>query len=425
MTWKSSFPGRFSLRKLLGNKRVTIPFSLVVAFALWLAIMIGQNPDIERTFTDISININLENTYVSENGMEIIGDLSNQKFTVTVGGPSYVVSALKTTDFYVYASAAAINEPGEYQLEVTGAKNTALTDYDIVSITPSTVTVFFDYVETKEFTIKAVAEGATAEEGLIAETAMVSGTESDTITIKGPRTIVNKIDSVVAYAQVNETLSASTTFDAAIRLYDADEKEIEQTDLTLSATAVQVTVPISKRVTVPVKADFTNLPSGFKTSSISYSIDHDSVTVIGTPAAIDEITKVTLSPIDITNISTSSASFEVSAKLPDGVRLLDSIDTFTVTVDLSAYSEKTFTVENIRFTNLPSGLAATSDSVIKNVKICGPTEVLKKLTGDMLFAEVNLTDKVAGEHTVEVSVKSSEYHNIWQVGSYSIAVKIE
>ena len=165
MNWKIKIPGNFSLRKLLYNKRFTIPFSLITAFALWLIIMINQNPERERTFTDIPVNINLENTFAAENKMEIIGDISEQRSMVTINGPSYVVSALKPTDFYVYASAAAINAPGEYQLEVSGSKNTAVSDYEIVSISPSTVNVNFDYIDTKEFTVKAKAEGASAVEG--------------------------------------------------------------------------------------------------------------------------------------------------------------------------------------------------------------------------------------------------------------------
>ena len=418
-------PTNFSLRKLLYNKRFTIPFSLITAFILWLVIMISQNPETERTFTDVPVNINLENTYAATNKMEIIGDISAQKFTVTVKGPSYVVSALKSGDIYVYASAAAIDAPGEYQLDVAGARNTAVSDYEFISISPATVTVYFDYVDTKEFTVKARAEGASAVEGLIAETAVVSGTESDTITIKGPRTVINKIDSVVAYAAVNKTLSESATYDAQIRLYDENEEEIDASNLTLSETQVKVTVPISKRKTVPVVADFTNLPSGFAKESISYTIDHDSVNIIGTPDAIDKITKVTLSAIDITSVSVSSKSFDVSAKLPDGVRILDSIEHFTVTIDTSGYAERTFTVSNVKYNGLASGLNATSDSVIKNVKICGPKAVIAKLRAEMLYAEINLSDKAAGEHTVLVTVKSDQYNNIWQVGSYSTTVKIK
>lgn len=424
MKRKIKLPAKFSLKKLLYNKRFTIPLSLIAAFTLWLVIMINQNPVVDRTFTDIPININLENTFVSENGMEIIGDISSQKFTVTIKGPSYVVSALKSGDFYVYASAAAINAPGEYQLEVSGGKNTAVSDYEFISISPATVNLSFDYVDTKEFTVKARAEGASATEGLIAETAVVSGTESDTITIKGPRTVINEIATVEAYAAVNKTLSESTTYDAVIRLYDEEGKEVDMTNLTLSESAVKVTVPISKSVTVPVVADFTNLPDGFSKSSIGYSVDHQTVTVIGKPDAIDKIKQVTLSAIDITSVSVSSNSFDVSPKLPEGVRLLDSIEHFTVTVDTSGYAEKTFSVSSVRFKGLSAGLNATSDAVIRNVKICGPKDVIAKLKDNMLYALVDLSDKAAGEHTVFVSVKSDSYNNIWQVGAYSTTVKI-
>ena len=62
---------------------------------------------------------------------------------------------------------------------------------------------------------------------------------------------------------------------------------------------------------------------------------------------------------------------------------------------------------------------------IKNVKICGPKAVIAKLRAEMLYAEINLSDKAAGEHTVLVTVKSDQYNNIWQVGSYSTTVKIK
>ena len=424
MKRKINLPAKFSLKKLLYNKRFTIPLSLIAAFAFWLVIMIKQNPDVQLTFTDVPVSINLENTFAAENGMEIIGDISSQKFTVTLKGPSYVVSALKSGDFYVYASAAAINAPGEYQLEVSGGKNTAVSDYEFISISPSTVDVNFDYVDTKEFTVKAHAEGASATEGLIAETAVVSGTESDTITIKGPRTVINSIATVEAYAAVNQTLSESTTYDAEIRLYDEAGKAIDMSNLTLSEKAVKVTVPISKSVTVPVVADFTNLPDGFNKKSLAYTVDHKTVTVIGTPEAIDKIKQVTLSPIDITMVTVSSNKFVVSPKLPDGVRLLDTIEDFNVTVDTSNYTEKTFNISTVRFNSLSAGLNATSETVIRNVKICGPKDVIAKLKDNMLYAVVNLSEKAAGEHTVPVSVKSDSYNNIWQVGSYSTTVKI-
>ena len=48
MKWKIKIPNSLSLRKLLYNKRFTIPFSLIAAFIFWLIIMINQNPDADR-----------------------------------------------------------------------------------------------------------------------------------------------------------------------------------------------------------------------------------------------------------------------------------------------------------------------------------------------------------------------------------------
>ena len=413
----------FSFRRLLYNKRFTIPFSVFLAFSFWIVLTVNQKPTMERTFTDMTVNVNLENTYAAENQMSIIGDISQQKYTVTVRGPSYVIGGMTSSDLSLYASAASVDAPGDYSLEVAAANNS--TEYEILSISPPTLDVNFDYIETEEFTITALAQGATASEGLITEGGIVSGTESDTVTIKGPRAIINKIETVAALAQVNKTLSASETFDADIVLYDTDGNVIKKENLSLSTDKVKVTVPISKKKVVPVKVSFSNLPAEFSIESIPCTVDHSSVTVIGTPETIDKTTEVNLSPIDIRKLTAGSTSFDVSAKLPEGVRLLDSIDHFTVVIDLDGYSEKTVTVSTIKYTGLSSGLSTKGGTAIKNVKICGPASVLKRIDESKIYAQIDLTDKKAGEHTVNAAINFEGYKNVWSIGSYTTTVSVK
>ena len=415
----------FSLRKLLYNKRFTIPLSILVGFTVWLVITINQKPIIERTFNDITVNVNLENTFAAENQMSIIGDISEQRFTVVVKGPSYIVSALTSSDFGLYASAASVDAPGNYNLEVAATASTANAEYQIMSISPPTLGVNFDYIETKEYTINAMAQGVTASEGLIAETGVVSGTEKDTVTIKGPRTVLNKIENVVALANVNKTLKVSETFDADIVLYDANGEIIDASNLTLSTQKVKVTVPISKKKTVPVEVEFSNLPIGFDKASLRTAIDHSTVTIIGTPDTIDKTTKVSLSPIDITTVTTASNSFDVSPKLPDGVRLLDSIDHFTVTINTNGYIEKTFTVSEIKSTGIAAGLSASGTTSIVNVKICGPRAIVNKLDASKLYAQINLANLKAGQHTVDAYINFKENNNLWQIGTYKTTITIK
>ncbi len=424
MTKISKFISSFSLRKLLNNKRFTIPFSILLAFVIWLVIVTKENPIIDRSFADMTVNVNLDNTIASENGMSMVGDISSQKFTVIARGPTYLINSLKSENFNVYASAASVDAPGEYDLDVVALPVDANQGYEVLKVVPSTVKVSFDYIDTKEFTVKALAEGVTASQGLIAENSVVSGAESDTITIQGPRTLLNKIDSVVAFANVNKTLSESQTFDATIKLYDKNSKELSMENLTLSATKVKVTVPISKKKTVSVKVAFSNLPEGFDTSTLSYTINTKSVTVIGTPETVDKITNISLSAIDISKVDRQNNSFDVSAELPDGVRLLDNIEHFTVKFNVSNYISRKIDVSKFLFKNLNKDLNA-SGYKIKNIVVFGPRRAVNNLDTKEVYAAVDLKNKKAGEHTVQVMLGFKEDNNIWALGTYDTSVTVK
>ncbi len=415
----------FSFRKLLYNRKFTIPLAIFLSFVLWLTIAVGQKEIKTRSFSDITVTINMDNTFAAENEMSIIGDISQQRFTVMVVGRNNAVATLSANDINLYASAATVDSPGEYNLTVSASAVSGTENYDIVSITPKTVKVSFDYLETRQFTVNALAEGATAAKGLIAEAAVVSGVESNTITITGPRTTINSIDNVTAKAEVNKTLSQSETFDASLVLLDNEGRSISADNLELSTNQVKITVPISKKKTVPVKADFLNTPKNFDKNSISTTIDHSKVEIIGTPETVDKITEVTLSPIDITTLASRTATFEVSAKLPDGVRMLDAIDSFKVTVNLNNYRERTVTVSKVKFTGVGSGLKPTTASEIKNVKIYGPANIVNRIDQSTVFAEIDLTDKKAGAHVVNISINFENNTNVWAVGVYQTSVTIK
>lgn len=418
-----NFLKSFQIKKLLDNKRFTVTLSIVLSFVLWLVIVTSQKSVIERPFSDIPVTVNLDNTFVSDNGMNIIGDISEQKFTVVVTGASYAVSSIKSGDITVYASAASVDAPGEYSLEVVASKSNPLADYQIKSVTPSNVKITFDYIDTKEFAIKAKAEGVTAKEGLIAESAIVSGTEKDTVTISGPRTVINKIDSVVAFAQVNKTLDVNETFDADLILYDTEGKELSAENLTLSAEKVKVTVPISKTKTVPIVVDFTNVPNGFNKESISYTLDYSTVTVIGKPETVDKITNVTLSAIDLSSVSPTANSYDVSPKLPEGVRLVENMQYVTVKLNIENYSQKIIAVSEIKHKGLESGLSVSEMSEIKNVRICGPRNIINRL--NTAYAEIDLTGKTAGQHSVEAVISFKDANTVWAIGTYTTTVLIK
>lgn len=410
-----------ALKGLLYNKKVIIPLSIFLAFVLWLVITTQENPMRERTFSDLTLNVNMDNTFASENDINIVGDIYSQKFSVVVRGPSYVVSSLRPDDITVYVSAASVDGPGEYKLDVLATRSS--TNYEVLSVSPSSVKVEFDYFDTKEFVVKADVKGASATEGLIAEEGIVSGIEGDVLKVTGPRSKLNKISSATAVCEVNRVLSETETFDAEINLFDEDGKKISLENITLNAEDVKVKVPISKKKTVSVFADFTNLPGGFNKDTIKYNVDHSKVDIIGNPETIDKISKITLSAIDVTSISLNNKTFTVTPKLPEGVRLADNFESFTVTVNTTGYIEKTITVTEVKSVNLKSGLKSTQ-TAIRNVKICGPRASVNRITSELLTAQVDLLDKVEGQHSLNVVMNFKSYNDVWVVGSYTTTATI-
>lgn len=421
----------FSIKGLFKNNNFVLLFSLIAAIIFWMVLTVTES-DSENTVAGINVSIPIENSVVSEMGLDVIGDTTGYQAAVTVKGPAYVVGTLTPNDIAVTASISGVTSAGGYELELRASKQAGSVnnEFEIVSISPSTITVNFDYIDTKQFVVTAQAIGASAIEGLVAENPVVSDSNYATLTFKGSRTNIDKIAKVVAVAEVNQVLSETKTFKSVLEIYDAENNKLSAENYTITAadglavSDVQVSVPISKMKTVEVKAQFTNMPDAFKNNAIAHSLSYATLDIIGPPETIDNITSVSLSEINFDEISENNQQFEVSLILPDGVKSVDNVESVTVTINgLNNYVVRTFTVSNLS-TSSANGSATLSRN-IRNVKICGPKSELDKISSDDLFAEVAIDGLQSGEHTVSARIKSKTSDKIWQVGSYTATVNVK
>ncbi|MBE6761945.1 MAG: hypothetical protein E7551_06620 [Ruminococcaceae bacterium] len=421
---------RISLGRLFENKKIAMITSLVIAIALWFSITIVESPDSENTIAGISVAIPIENTVVSEMGMDIIGDSSVYTASVTVRGPAYVISDLGVDDILVAASISNVTNSGTYSLELRATKQAGADDnFDIISLSPKTINVEFDYIDTKQFEVSVQAVGHKAENGLMAELPFVSDSNNATLNVKGPRTDIEKISKVVAVAEVNKTLSATESFEGALKILDANGKEMDLKQFTitsadgLSAPDIQITVPIYKEKIVPIVAQFINAPKAFQNKKISHQLEHTSVLISGPPETIDKITEVKLSEIDFYQISGNNQAFETTLILPEGVKNKDNIDTVTVKITgLEDYTVKSFNLTTIKAVDGASNVKLSRE--IRNIKLIGPKGILNKLTAKDLYAEVQLEALESGEHTVPARIVCTAFDNVWQIGTYTASVNI-
>ena len=453
----SNFLAKYNLRKLLYNRKFTISVSIILSVTIWFVILINRNPIRERTFKNITVDVNLS-TALKDMGLDLSSDPSAQEFSVTVTGPNYVISTLKSEDIKLVASVGDITEAGKYRLAVAGVADNGKNDFEFKAISPQTIEVTVDYFDTKKFDVtpNLVGVGTPANKNLIAETPVISETSHRKMSIRGPRSVVQKIATVEAYYDVNQILSSTQNFESEIRIldtngaviyrygadnkiYDGNDKVVLNNYLQLDFTSVNVTQQISKEKTLKVVAQFDNIPSkygkGNKIDNELWSCDYNEVVVRGTPDVVDSMKELTLSPIDFRDISVSSNSFEVAPLLPDGVSLSDEndVDYFNVKINVSAFKTNTFSISTskVTFVNVPSGLKASVDNV-PNVTICGSKSFIEAWNAgsEKRGIVVDLSGYSSG--TFDISNKTNysaitikDADDAWIVGDYAIKVTLK
>ena len=423
---------QINLRRIFENKKISMIISIIAAIALWFVITITESPDSENTISGLSVSIPIENTVVSEMGMDIVGDASVYTASVTVMGPAYVVSDLTAEDISVSASISNVTSAGTYSLELKATKQAGADDnFDITSLTPKTINVKFDYIDTKQFEVSAQAVGHKAASGLVAELPFISDSQNAVLNIKGPRTEMEKISKVVAIADVNKTLSGTETFEGDLKILDASGKEIKTDNFTItaldgvSAPDIKVTVPIYKEKIVPIVAQFINQPYVFLNQRLPHTLEYVSLLISGPPEAIDKIKEVKLSEIDFRQITGNNQEFETTLIIPEGVKNKDNIETVKVKITgLKDYAIKTFSVTKISISDAVTSTKAKLTREIRNVKIMGPKDVLSKISSSDLVAEVDLQGLESGEHTVSANIVCKGTENVWQIGEYTASVNI-
>ena len=326
----------FSIRKLFSNKRFSIIFSVVVAFIFWLAITIDQTEVIEKPFANISINITTEGSFAGDRGLEVIKIENDKNATVTASGPNSAVSAIDVSDILIVANLDGVTSAGT--MEVPLSVNNTFADRGVTfTVSPSSVKVTFDYVDTKEFEVVPVAKDITLDKSL--DTSYFKGepfiaAEFSKIVIKGPRADMNLLSRVEAVVTSQDVLKENKpAYEAKIVLYDENGAVLDNSKYTLPFETVKVTVPVYKERTVSVVPAFSNEEKTGTAKEKIKSISLSRVTVYGLPDSVEKLENIKLTPIDYREYKAGKLEFELKLSVPDGIYLKKEVDTVKVTLN--------------------------------------------------------------------------------------------
>lgn len=415
------------VKKLFSQKRFVVALSLVIAFTFWMIITIDQNPTRQKTLSSISINVDVSSSAAGNLGLDVVNKDYAKYATVTVEGPNYIVSSLKSGDISVVADLSDITEPGTKSVALKAQREGSTSGYSFISVSPATIELTFDYFQTREFVVEPKADGIKAVSGLIVDTPIINSLPESKISVRGPKNEVDLIEKVVATVNKSEILDASKSFDANLVLYDVNGNVLDNKNFEFSAEDLKVTVPICKQKTLTVKPTFINETIEGVGKTLVKKLSVNKVTVLGPAEVVDKLEYAELTAIDLTNVNQNNRIFEVSLALPDGVRSVDNIANVTVELGVAGYKTKNIAIpaSSITFKNLNSSLSANVTSNELILTFCGQQRYLNNLTNKNIQVWVDLSGKTAGTYTVTPLIKLNSNSPLWQVGSVTVTVEIK
>ena len=411
--------------KLMKDKRMILLISIAIAIISWVAVQSNSNEPRSLRITDIPIDFSSGSEISSQMELQPIG-VENVTCQVYVEAVPTVLGTITADDISVTPSLTSVTGAGTFDLKLN-YRNTSNKDFIITRQSPETIRVKFDRLMTRTFPIEADINGLTYPEDCLVEKEIVTPSQ---VTLKGPEIDLSKVDRCVVKLDLSEPITSPKVLQGEISLLDAEGNEVSKENITMDADTADVTIPVKRRVELPLKVEFMNVPSGFPVEELQnrMTLSHDTLQVAANPDIIDNYTEIHLGYIDLKTLDmTQDYTFDVTSKLPDSFTNIDNVETVVAQFDDTGIGTMDLYVDNFVLVNQPDNYDATVVNARLSVHLMGDEEVLATVTGNDVVAEIDLSDRsvTAGQFSIPVNVYLPSKGLVWAVGDYSAVVQVQ
>ena len=413
---------KFQSSKWLTSKPHVMVVSLLLAFVLWAVVILSVNSTGTRTIDGVVVRIPTTGTSYHALGLEVIDDgQTTYTASVTVSGDRAVIGSLNQDSVTVTPVFTSVTQPGTYSLQLQATKTNQMQNFTIRSVNPSELSLTFAEVVTENFNIIPEVTGISVADGYVLQP--VTCTPS-TIQISGAESSIEKISKVVAVAAVDRELSESTTAYGSIHLLDASGNLIPASNFRMDSAQIELLIPVYKEGDLPLEVGFINMPEGFDTSFLNYSLSPATIRVASTEENIASLGTKTVGYIDLANYQLGD-TYQFDIVLSSGYINVDSIETVTVAFDESNLSSKKITVEDIRLNNVPEGIDVTVvTNAINGVTVIGREVESLLPTGVVAEVDASSINVKQGSYSVPVSFQIPSRDDVWVAGNYVVTIEV-
>lgn len=417
--------------KWLNNNKFVAGLSVVLAVVIWLVVALQMSNQMQATFSDIPVTF--ETTMTDNLDLKMFGQ-TGLSVNVTVSGKRYEISSavLSSEDFLVTASTANVSSAGKYTLPITVRPKDANTDIQIVSFTPESVDVYFDYSLTENYPVEvqiSAPDDQVSADGFVEGEPLVSTAE---VTISGAAAEVQKIARVIAKVSLDAPLSETTKFEnTTLAIVNANGGIVRSTYVRVADDIqdVTVTVPILKVTQIRPTVRFKNQPSYFLEHPISYICSPSGpVNAAVSTELLDSTDSLSLGTIEFSSIKAGTNSFTFAADEIANVRVLDDVDSFRIYFSIDGFQTRRIKVptDSVMFSALPDTVRAAVAEDTMEVTVVGLANELDALTAEdiSVSADVSALSDASGTVEVPVSVTVNNTTSCWISGSYTVPVVV-
>ena len=417
---------RSVISRLFDNNWFVLGFSLFIAVILWCGVSMFQTTEVEKSFTNIKVQLNYEGSLPSNNNLKIFGD-DEYYIDVTVKGKSYLVN---DSDFANKISAtvsfASVTSAGTYALPVTVTVDDGVAE--VVNYSKSTVSGYVDERVEKEFALTdEIVElaGYTLPEGYARENPRIS---TDNVVLQGPALEISRVTSVKAVVELDKEMTSTETFTANVVISGANDNTVLTNVSLKDDSPVYVTVPITYTADYTTSVNFTNVPKEYRADGVEYKISPENVsmTMITGESQMPNGEALVVGTIDFSEINNTLNTFVFDAE-DTPYTFNDGVKNFTVTVDYSKlhkrWLEIAVSTENLK---LPEGAKLLTES-ISSVQVIGPAGSVDSIANSEAYA-VPVLDGIElekGVNIVPVKVILRTLTDSWVRGDYTVEIQLD
>lgn len=376
-------------------KRITknlpsLVLAVALAVAVWISAVTEQDPTEQRVYpAPVPIEV-----IGQDPSLLMMGEIPAQ-ISLTLNAPQSVWARLITQPQSIRALIDLSGlSAGSYQVPVQVQVNAR--PVNIMSYTPSVVTVSLESFSSKQIPVRLIQRGDVAT-GYQAEAPEWTPKQ---VTVSGPESVVAQVNEVRAILDLNRT---SQDIERVLTLLAVDTEGTEIKNVEITPKEVQASITVTQRggyrnVVVKVVASGQGqVASGYRVTNIS--VFPPTITVFSyDPTLVDELPGyVDTAALDLTGVK-EDQNLRLPLNLPPGVAVVGD-QTVSVQVGVDPI-EGSLTLSNMPVTvvGLPTTLKASVSPQEVDVIISGPLPVLDGLRANDVRVVINLQGEKVGTY---------------------------